>query len=839
MESSWRSHVTLYLGVALVSAGALAFEITLTRLFGIAQGYHFGFLAVSLALLGFGASGSVLEVMPRLAGEPLAPRLAVLGIVFAAGIVAAYLALNNLPFDAYRIAWEPIQFVYLAVYILALTLPFFLAGLVTGAALASRPGQAHRLYAANLAGSGLGCLLPLVALPLLGGEGTVLTTAGLGLVAGLILFQSQVHRYTGTQVHKGKSRRIPCVPVYLYTCVPILVCVAGLAILTALIATRPAWLTLRSSPYKSLSVTLHFPDARRVLSRWDAAARIDVVESDAIRSAPGLSFTYAGPLPRQAGLTVDGDNLSPITAVSTPGALAFLDYLPPAGAYQLAPRHRALVVNPRGGLDVLLALRQGAESVTVIEEQPLAVEILQGPYLAWTGGLYRDPRVAVVTGSARSFVRRPGKPFDLIHLSLSDSFQPVSAGAYSLAENYLYTVEAFQDFYHRLADGGVLMIPRWLQLPPSEEARAGATALAALRGLGIARPEEQIAAFRSFQTLTLLVKRGPFTPTEIDALKAFCARRRFDLVAYPGMAPDEANRYNVLAEPVYFDVFRQLLSSGADRFVAAYPFDIAPATDDRPFFYHLFRWEQIPLILQMFGKTWQPFGGSGYLVLVALLVLVAVASAGLILLPTTFSRSRLNVERSTFNVERPTVVGYFGLLGVAFLFVEIPLMQRFILFLGQPVYSFATVLFGLLVFSGLGSWVAPRLQGRGSLALLAGLVLLYPWVLPWIFSQLIGLSFGLRLVAVMILLAPVGCLMGVPFPAGVAHLGRQAPGLIPWAWAINGCASVLSAVLAAMIGVSFGFTVVLMVGAVAYGVAGVVYPKLAPVRETSNVTLDV
>jgi len=825
MESSWRRRVTLYLGIGLVSAGILAFEIMLTRLFAITQGYHFGFLAVSLALLGFGASGSILEVWPCLAHEPLALRLAGLSITGAVGIVVAYLALNNLPFDAYRIAWEPVQFGYLWLYILALTLPFIFAGLVTGAALARRPGESHRIYAANLAGSGSGCLLPLITLPCLSGEGTVLATAVPGLVAGLIfVLGGRGDRETlgceDTLIHRVAASPRPYVFMALI----------GLFTLTALIAARPPWLTVRTSPYKSLSITRHFPDAQWVLSRWDPGGRIDVIESDAIRSAPGLSFTYTGRLPRQAGLMVDGDNLSPITAVDNPAALAFLDDLPSAAGYQLALRRRALVVNPRGGLDVLLALRHGAETVTVVEEQPLAVEVLQGPYLAWTGGLYRDPRLIVVTESARSFARRPGEPFDLIHLSLSDSFQPISAGAYSLAENYLYTVEAFQDFYRRLAEGGVLMIPRWLQLPPSEEVRAGVTVLSALRGLGIAQPETQVAAFRSFQTLTLLVKRGPFTPAEIDALKAFCIRRRFDLVAYPGMAAAEANRFNVLAEPVYFEAFQQLFSPAANYFVATYPFDISPPTDDRPFFFHLFRWEQVSSILQVFGRTWQPFGGSGYLVLIVLLGIVTVASAGLILLPVALSRSAPNASLFAFHVSRSTVVGYFGLLGLAFMCVEIPLMQRFIVFLGQPVYAFAAVLFGLLVFSGLGSLTAPRLSVPASLVLLAGLVLGYPWLLSGAFDRLIGLPFGLRLAVVMLLLAPIGGLMGIPFPAGIAQIGRQTPGLIPWAWAINGCASVLSAVLAAMLGVSFGFSVVLTAGAVAYGVAAVVYPKLAPGR---------
>jgi hypothetical protein len=565
------------------------------------------------------------------------------------------------------------------------------------------------------------------------------------------------------------------------------------------------------SPYKTLSTVLRFPDTRLTSTAWNAYSRVDTVESSAIRSAPGLSFTYQGPMPRQVGLTVDGDNLTPITG-ETADAAAFTDYLPVALPYELRPGARTLIINPRGGLDVLVALRHGAGQVTVVEDNPLTVRAVRERYAEFSGELYSDPRVMLVVENGRTYARRPGPSFNLIHLSLSDSFKVVNFGAYSLTEDYLHTVEAFQDLYRRLADEGLLVVPRWLQLPPSESLRTAAIALEALRQLGVTHPEEQLVAYRSFQTMTLLVRRGPFTKAELAAIRAFCASRGFDLVYLPDMKPEEANRHNLLQEPSYYLAFQRLLGPDAADFIANYPYDVRPLTDDRPFFFHFFRWSQVPDIIRAFGKTWQPFGGGGYLVLVILLALALAASVVLILaplrlLPPVAGGSRL-----------PTLV-YFGALGIGFLFLEIPLMQRFILFLGHPTYSFGAVLFGILVFSGLGSYLAPRVPWPASLTALVALGALYPVALPAVFTPLLGQGLPLRLVVTLGLLAPLGLLMGMPFPRGIRALEREAPGLIPWAWGINGCTSVISAILATMGAVSFGLSAVLVGGCAAYLIA--------------------
>ncbi len=774
-------------GLALLSAAALAFEITLTRLFSVTQWYHFAFLAVSVALLGYGASGTALSLVPRWTHPPTDRRTSILALLFAVAVIGAYLSLNYLPFDSYRIAWERIQLLYLILYYLALTVPFLCAGMATGLLLAAYPDMGSQIYAANLLGSALGGLLPLLALPL-AGEGAVLILSALGLLAALIF-----------QVPRLMRSRL--VPIRIRHFAFSLLLLAGGVALVVFALHLPRPFTLRISPYKSLSQVLRFPDAEVTRQDWNAFSRVDLVRSSAIRSAPGLSLSCPGELPREDGLFVDGDSLSPVL-IDPSDVQEFTECLPVALPYQLREGGRALVLEARGGLDIWVALSQGAASVVSVESNPRVVQA--------AGQVYQDDRVLVELEEGRSYARRSVERFDVVHLALHDGYQPVTSGAYGLGERYDLTVEAFEDYLARLRPAGLLVVERWLQLPPSELLRAGAAAIEALRRQGVEDPAGQLVVLRSWQLGIILVKNGGFSGQELAAIRDFSRAHELDLVALPDLREAETNQRNVLQEPVYYLAFRKLLAD-PDALYATHEFDVRPPADDRPFFFHYFKWSQAEAVFEQLGKTWQPWGGSGYFVLIALLAVAAVLSSVLILLPIALSK-RWTAEKGP----RMRVLLYFGSLGLAFLFVEIPLMQRFILFLGQPVYSFAAVAATVLFFSGLGSLLSPRLSTRWVIPLLAVAILLYPLILPLLFRVLLGLSWTVRLFATVLMLAPLGFLMGMPFPRGLSWLQERAPHLIPWGWAVNGCTSVLASVLAAMVALSAGFTWVLAAAALTY-----------------------
>lgn len=789
------------LSLFLLSTATLVFEIHLTRLFAVAQFYHFAFMIVSLALLGFGASGTLLALVPAWA-QRQQPGPALSGSALASGLcmLGSYLLINGLPFDSFSITWDPRQAVILVAHYLALASPFFFSGLAVGILLTASPREAGRIYGVNLLGSATGCALALAAPAWLGGEGVVTLSAALAMSAALLPLDLAV------PVRLARPAGALALGVLLFCGYDLGARLAGWPTASAL--------TLRLSPYKSLSYALQYPGAAIIFQEWNAFSRVDVVQSRGVRSLPGLSYRYLQPPPPQHGLLVDADELSPIVL---PGAdPAFAGYLPVAIAFQLRPAAEALILEPRGGLDVTTALVLGAGRVTAVEANPLIVQA------AWH--VYGDPRVQTVIESDRSYLRRTTEQYDVVVLSLASSYHPIRSGAYSLAEDYRYTVEAFRDALARLKPEGLFVVTRWLQSPPSEELRAFALAVTALEQNSL-DPAARIVTFRGYNTATLLVKVRPFSAAELAAIRAFAAARAFDLIYAPGLRAEESNRYNIQPEPIYFRTFTDLLNAGPrEAWYARYPFEVAPPTDDRPFFGHFFKWSQAGQVLAELGRTWQPFGGAGYFVLLALLALALALAAGLLLLPATVRRW-LRPGPSTGGAPSfPTLI-YFGLIGLAFLLVEIPLIQQFILYLGQPAYAVTVVLFTVLFFSGIGSRLSSRFPHRPALGVLVALAFGLPFLLRPIFELTLGLAFPLRLGLSVALLAPLGVCMGLPFPKGIAWLlaregeGRRpadASAAVPWAWAANGAASVVSSVVAALLALSFGFGFVLFVGASCY-----------------------
>jgi len=782
----------------LISAATLTFEITLTRLFSVTQFYHFAFMIVSIALLGFGASGTALTIFPNLGRNDPRRALGLLGLGTGISILGAYLLTNWLPFDSFSIAWDRRQVGVLVLHYIALATPFFFSGMAVGLLLDVYPKSARSTYAVNLFGSALGCVFAMLAPPFLGAEGTVTFSSGLALLGALVSLRN------GSKLKRGLEAS--AVLLLIFVCLDLGLRIAG----------RPGLpiMDLHLSPYKGYSYAMQHPSAELVFRRWNAFSRVDVVRSRGIHSIPGLSYRYLEPLPGQDGIFVDGDNLS---ALLPEGAnMTFSSYLPLALPFELRPEAFALVLEPRGGLDILTALALGAEKVTAVESNSLIVEAAEH--------VYNQPNVEMVLEADRTYLRREREgAFDVIVFSLTDSYHPVRSGAYSLGEDYRYTVEAFQDALACLNPDGLLSVTRWLQDPPSEDLRTFALVVTALEHSG-GNPGSQIVAFRGYNTITILVKNSDYTQDELKTIRAFASERAFDLVYASDLRPEEINRYNILPEPIYYQTFSELLHTKPRQvFYEAYPFDVRPPTDEHPFFGHYFKWSQAEQVLAELGHTWQPFGGAGYFVILALLALATFLAGIIILLPLAIRKP----AKETKELQQTSTVQplfYFGFIGLAFLLVEIPLLQRFILYLGNPAYALTAVLFSILLFSAIGSQVSHRIHHRLALLALVLLVLITPFGLPYIFSFTLGLSLSSRLLLTALVLAPISFLMGIPFPAGIQwlqtlHTNEEVVAVqhqIPWVWATNGAASVISSVLAALLALTFGFTCALMLGALCY-----------------------
>jgi len=785
---------SLLLGIFLTSAATLTLEISIIRLLSVAQWHHFAFLVVSMALLGYGASGSFLSSFPSpRARDPL--KFLVNGSwLFSLSALLAYLAGNQVPFDLARIAFDRWQVFYLFLFYLVYSLPFFFSGLVISFALSQWSGAAGRLYFSDLAGASLGCLLVLGLFRVFGGTGPILFSCFLGGLASVMFGRMKDSREVFPWIWLG--------------------------LLACLLFWQPSWMDLRLSPYKGLSAALRFPGASLLETRWSAASRVDVLKSPAARTAPGLSLEYLGPLPEQLGLTVDGDHLTAITRLrgEPEGAedLKFLDFLPSSFPYEAFLPRRILVLEPRGGLEVLNALYHGAKEVVAVEANPAIVELLKTRYAEFAGNLYGRPGIQLIVEDGRSFLHRSPSAFDMIVLPLSESFGASAGGFIGLQEDYRITAEAIQEYLRALKPGGFLSFSLYLLPPPRAELRLVSTIQRALEKSG-KRPADHLLSFRSWGTFSLMVKKDPLDGGEAEKLKDFCRRMRFDLVYYPGMSGEEANRYNRFPRPIYFEAVQNLLGKG-ESYYSTYPFDLSPATDDRPFFHFFFRWKYWEETYHLAGGKWQILLEGGFLVPVVF-ILALLLSILFLLLPA-FIKKR-GEEKAAGN-SLFSWLACFTALGFGFMFVEVCLIQKFILFLGNPIYSASLVIFSLLVSAGMGSRFSMRFHGRSFrqlrvlLLFLPGLLVLAAFLYPLTLSFFQGNSAVARWVFAFILISTPGFFMGMPFPLAVRLVGSMEPRWVSWGWCANGCASVLGAILPVLVALNWGFQTVFFLAALCY-----------------------
>jgi hypothetical protein len=795
------------LSIALVSAAALGYEVLLMRLFSIIQWHHFAYMIISLALLGYGASGTFISIARPWLLRRYAPAFCSNLALFGLSAVLCFLLAQRLPFNPEEILWDWHQPLYLAQLYLLLAVPFFFAANAIALALSRHTSAIARLYAADLLGAGLGSLLIIGLLFALFPQTALQVIGACGLLAALVA-----------------ARELQLAPRWQ---------LAALTGIAALLLLPASLLELQVSPYKSLPQILRVSGTQVVAQHTSPLGLLSVVESNTVplRHAPGLSLYADSPIPRQLGVFTDADGMTAIDRNPGQARLDYLDQLTSALPYYLAEPRRVLVLGAGGGSGIRQALNHDVPHIEAVELNPQMAALLQRDYADWSGKLYARDGVQLHIADARGFVKRSRREYDLIQISLLDAWGASGAGLYSLNENYLYTVEALQDYLARLAPGGYLAISRWIKLPPRDTLKLFSTAVQALKAGGASDPAAQLVLIRSWQTSTLLVKQGAFTPAELDALRSFSKARAFDPAWYPGMPAGEANRINRLAEPYFHTAASALAGPDAADFTNRYKFDITPATDDRPYFFHFFKWRVLPEILALRGAGGLPLLEAGYLVLVATLLQALLLSLVLILLPLAVLRRR--PAGAAAAPGRWRMAGYFSAIGLAFLFIEIAFMQKFILFLHHPLYAVATVLAAFLVFAGLGSAWSARLPQDGRVAaraVLYGVLLIvvlggiYTLLLGPLFDQLIHLGMAARVTISALLIAPLAFCMGMPFPLGLAQVGVKVPEFIPWAWGINGCASVLSAVTATLLAIQFGFSSVIVAALLLYLLAVRLFP---------------
>ncbi|MCU1381952.1 MAG: putative Spermidine synthase-like protein [Acidobacteria bacterium] len=787
-------------GVALVSATLLMTELALTRIFSVVMYYHFAFLAISIALFGVSASGVFAYVLRRrLDRHSTDTLLAVQSLIYAVCTIVALFWLVRLRVG---MSFSPRNLaLMLTIYALA-ALPFFSGGLVVTLAIARLSAQVNAVYAADLIGAAGGCLILIPLLDRLGAPGVVLAAAALSIAAA-ILFAPAASRAR--------------------------VALFGLLILLVPIAGQ---LSGRAG-FDVVDTKGHQGD-RILFSKWNSFSRIGVYERT--HGDWSLSPAYKGPLPDTRFMDIDSAASTPILRLAPDLANAqYLRYELTALAYHLVAARRlalseplapagfsALVIGPGGGRDLASALVFGALRVDGVEINPIiANDVMRDRFRDFSGGIYTNPRVRIAVDDGRSFVRRTPERYDVIQASLVDTWAATAAGAYTLTENSLYTVDAFNDYLDHLTDGGVLTITRWV----ADGLRLVSLAQEACAQRGWPSAD-RLAVVRQDRVATFLLKKTPFTAAEIALLRDVSDRLGFDVLYVPGVTA--AARATGEAVPQFARPAQDVIVDGAatgdyarlitapdrQQFYDSYRSDIRPTTDDRPFFFHTTKIrDQLDVA---FGQ--KMLFGNGLSALMTLLGISGALVVLFVILPLGFAGRGQARPRGWL-----AWLVYFGALGAGFMLIEVSVLQRFVLLLGHPVYSLTVTLFSLLLGTGLGAAWSRRLNGSSlrrsgavGIVLVAAIALIFMVVATPVVSWAIPFSRSARMLVAAAMLVPIGVALGIPMPTGMRMLSERAPQMLPWAWGMNGALSVLGATLAIFIAMNWGFRVTLLTASGTY-----------------------
>jgi hypothetical protein len=792
------------LSIFLLSATALAYEVLLIRLISIVHWHHFAFMVISIALLGYGVSGSFITVCRRWLLTHYDMVFISNVLLFGVSSVACFIAVQQLPFNTLEILWDRSQWQRLFSSYLLLSLPFFFVANALALSMMRFHRQIPQIYGIDLIGAGFGAISVMLLLQFFSPEMLLRILGSSGIISALFALHNLAVRLRWLSVSL------------------LLICLLGVFI------TPQQWLDLRLSEYKGLAQTLLIKDTALLLTHSSPVSRIDVVQSPLVpfRYAPGLSLQSPSGPPEQLAVFRDGDQMTAIDHVTGSASLAYHDYMSSALPYHVhASLQAVLILDAATGAAVLQAYLHEIPRIDAVEPDGQLSRLISEVFADYIDWRDMQPAVTIHTLSARGFATSE-KKYDIVSMGPSGGSTGGSAGVYELSASYDYTVEALQSYLKLLAPDGLLSITLWTSNPARGNLKLFDTAVIAMRQSGIAQPENNIAWIRSWNTATLLLKNTALSADEMQRVREFSDSRSFDLAWLPGIQPQDVNRFQLLQEPVFYLAARDILRQPDNEFIEQYKYDIHAVTDNRPYFDNYFRWSSLQEFLQMPGRSGISMIGVGYPTLLFTLLQAAVAAFVLILVPLLF----LTSEKQPGTQRRRNIIIYYLAIGLAFLFIELAFIEKFTLILSQPLYAVAVALCAFLVFSGLGSlYVQSRLQQspsatiaqllRRAVFMIALITVVYIVLLPLLSSRIMALPEMARIMSAFVLAAPLAFFMGMPFPLGLATVQQRSPHLIPWAWGINGCASVLSAVLAILLAIEIGFNGVMLCAVVLYFIA--------------------
>ena len=758
-------------GIFLISLGVLLFEISLTRIFSLVLFSNYAFMIISTALFGFGLSGVMLSIFPNFLEKIKTHRiLFISSILFALSVLGSFLVINHIPLQMTNLK-DVKNLTNLGIYYLALIVPFSFAGVIIATLFSLYTKEIPKLYFFDLLGAGIGCLLTVPFFTKFGALGTLYIVAMAGLLSGII-FTWRTSRLT-----RYSSPFVIALFAFLF----------------------PQWMKIeiqvhdnkRSYKEDQIGKTIEY-------SKWSSLSKLDI--------APG-------PKPYFKRLWIDGGT-NESALISFDGKFK-TDYvngmnkLIIAIPYLMKKNPDVAIIGSSGGREVLLALNNDPKTVTAIEMDPTICEIDSKTYADYIGNIFKDPRVTLVCDEGRSYIKRSDKKFDIIHQI--NNFTPIAmaSGAINLSESYLLTAEAFNDYLSHLNDDGMLVLNRHNIFKIVIMARK------VLEDLGKdARQHIMVVEGEDKLNNGFYLKKNPFKPEEIAAIKSLAAERNLEVLYAPGME-DAGSWYT-----------RFLNSSTPSDFYSLPGLTLNPPTDNKPFFEHIGSFGKIdttdpsmPLCLRWVDEQKKV---KRLMPIEDMILIVIFLEATLFSLAFIFGPLFIFSKKGIPSLTELRTLGFFFAIGIAFILIEICLMQNFVLFLGVPVYAISVVLFSLLSSSGIGALVSGAIKTPSSrhigivMSVILLLILIMNYCLPYGIQYFLGSSFWVRVFASMAFIFPLGFIMGMPFPIGMRLLDSAEKRLVPWAWGINGYATVIGTVSAIALARGIGFKMVLLTAAVIY-----------------------
>lgn len=781
-----------YLGIFFVALSTLMYEILLTRIFSVTMGYHFAFMAVSLALFGMTAGAIITYIFPhKFPTDKLKDLLAKHSFAFSITMILTFLLHIAVPF----IHGLSIKgFLVTSFLYISSSIPFVFSGICISLLLTRFSNYVNKLYAADLIGASLGCLIVVVIINLAGGPTSVFITAFFTSIS-TIFFASE----------SGNKKLLKYVSSY-----------AAVLLIFSVVHTV---LVVNNEPLVRLYWIRGAWDEKPLYEKWNSFSRVTIDGDSTKYEVPfawGLSNTYdRSKKVRELMLNIDANSTTVLSQFDGDfSKLTHLEYDVANITNYIRKNADVMIIGSGAGRDVLTSLYFKQKSILGIEINKDMISAINDNFGGFTGHLDKYPNVKFVGDEARSYVQRLKDKFDIIQVSVIDNWSATSSGAFVLTENAIYTIATWELLFDHLKPDGILTVTRFYHRKPAELYRLIAISAETLLDAGVQNPRDHLLLVKcesqermkdgpGYATGTILMSKSPFTKEELNTIDSISKKMQYQLVLTPTSATDS--------------IFAQISTPGPDRasFVENFPLNISPPTDDKPFYFHQLK--IMDFFRVSFWRQWEMgFNAKAIFILLTVFATMLVLTLLCIILPLKLTSKKVNLKGSFAHFI------FFAFIGLGFMFVEISQIQRLNIFLGHPIYGLAAALFTLLLSSGIGSYVSGKADistGLYRLYLLLAALLIFGIFTPYIITAFRDQSTPFRIMVAAAILFPLGFFMGMAFPLGLSLASERSPQVTPWLWGINGVTSVLATVVSVMIAMSWGISYSYWTGFACYVIA--------------------